>query len=98
MVGFCIHSCYYNLSTFSVVSGYLFVLLNCLCLSLPPEKAQANEQRYTKLKEKYTGLVQSHAELLRKVGVFFFVHTFAIIHVPINSLSSLKLFQTLKLP
>lgn len=32
-------------------------------------KAQANEQRYTKLKEKYTALVQSHADLLRKVGV-----------------------------
>uniref|UniRef100_A0A8C6U1M1 Huntingtin interacting protein 1 n=1 Tax=Neogobius melanostomus TaxID=47308 RepID=A0A8C6U1M1_9GOBI len=30
-------------------------------------KAQANEQRYTKLKEKYTELVQSHADLLRKV-------------------------------
>lgn len=34
----------------------------------PTEKAQANEQRYTKLKEKYTELVQSHADLLRKVG------------------------------
>uniref|UniRef100_A0A4W4FKD3 Huntingtin-interacting protein 1-related protein n=1 Tax=Electrophorus electricus TaxID=8005 RepID=A0A4W4FKD3_ELEEL len=32
-------------------------------------KAQANEQRYTKLKEKYTELVQSHADLLRKVDV-----------------------------
>ncbi|MEQ2204594.1 hypothetical protein XENOCAPTIV_015675, partial [Xenoophorus captivus] len=31
-------------------------------------KAQANEQRYTKLKEKYTELVQSHADLLRKVS------------------------------
>jgi len=31
------------------------------------EKAQANEQRYTKLKEKYSELVQSHADLLRKV-------------------------------
>uniref|UniRef100_A0A8C4E1R8 Huntingtin-interacting protein 1-related protein n=1 Tax=Dicentrarchus labrax TaxID=13489 RepID=A0A8C4E1R8_DICLA len=31
------------------------------------KKAQANEQRYTKLKEKYTELVQSHADLLRKV-------------------------------
>uniref|UniRef100_A0A8C9U6T7 Huntingtin interacting protein 1 n=1 Tax=Scleropages formosus TaxID=113540 RepID=A0A8C9U6T7_SCLFO len=30
-------------------------------------RAQANEQRYTKLKEKYTALVQSHADLLRKV-------------------------------
>ena len=68
---------YYNLST-RVVSGYLFFLLTRFCLSLPPEKAQANEQRYTKLKEKYTGLVQSHAELLRKVGVLFFlVHIFA---------------------
>lgn len=34
---------------------------------LLPGKAQANEQRYTKLKEKYTELVQSHADLLRKV-------------------------------
>uniref|UniRef100_A0A8C5BWM5 I/LWEQ domain-containing protein n=1 Tax=Gadus morhua TaxID=8049 RepID=A0A8C5BWM5_GADMO len=43
------------------------------------KKAQANEQRYTKLKEKYTGLVQSHAELLRKVGVLFFlVHIFKL--------------------
>uniref|UniRef100_A0A8B9J9U8 Huntingtin-interacting protein 1-related protein n=1 Tax=Astyanax mexicanus TaxID=7994 RepID=A0A8B9J9U8_ASTMX len=32
------------------------------------KKAQANEQRYTKLKEKYTELVQSHADLLRKVS------------------------------
>lgn len=31
-------------------------------------KAQANEQRYSKLKEKYSELVQSHADLLRKVG------------------------------
>uniref|UniRef100_A0A3P8YRC0 I/LWEQ domain-containing protein n=1 Tax=Esox lucius TaxID=8010 RepID=A0A3P8YRC0_ESOLU len=31
-------------------------------------KAVANEQRYTKLKEKYTELVQGHADLLRKVG------------------------------
>lgn len=31
-------------------------------------KAQANEQRYTKLKEKYSELVQNHADLLRKVG------------------------------
>uniref|UniRef100_A0A8C2XPF3 Huntingtin-interacting protein 1-related protein n=1 Tax=Cyclopterus lumpus TaxID=8103 RepID=A0A8C2XPF3_CYCLU len=31
------------------------------------KKAQANEQRYTKLKEKYSELVQSHADLLRKV-------------------------------
>uniref|UniRef100_A0A7N8Y5D1 Huntingtin-interacting protein 1-related protein n=1 Tax=Mastacembelus armatus TaxID=205130 RepID=A0A7N8Y5D1_9TELE len=31
-------------------------------------KAQANEQRYTKLKEKYTELVQGHADLLRKVS------------------------------
>lgn len=30
----------------------------------------ANEQRYVKLKEKYTELVQSHAYLLRKVGPF----------------------------
>lgn len=45
----------------------------CVCVSLYvftrllPGKAQANEQRYTKLKEKYTELVQSHADLLRKV-------------------------------
>lgn len=38
----------------------------------PTEKAQANEQRYTKLKEKYTELVQSHADLLRKVGPISF--------------------------
>lgn len=31
-------------------------------------KAQANEQRYSKLKEKYNELVQNHAALLRKVG------------------------------
>lgn len=31
-------------------------------------KAQANEQRYSKLKEKYSELVQNHADLLRKVG------------------------------
>lgn len=31
-------------------------------------KAQANEQRYSKLKEKYNELVQNHADLLRKVG------------------------------
>uniref|UniRef100_A0AAQ4NX89 I/LWEQ domain-containing protein n=1 Tax=Gasterosteus aculeatus aculeatus TaxID=481459 RepID=A0AAQ4NX89_GASAC len=31
------------------------------------KKAQANEQRYSKLKEKYSELVQSHADLLRKV-------------------------------
>lgn len=36
-------------------------------------KAQANEQRYTKLKEKYTELVQSHADLLRKVSVFIYL-------------------------
>lgn len=30
-------------------------------------KAQANEQRYSKLKGKYSELVQSHADLLRKV-------------------------------
>uniref|UniRef100_A0A8C5BR49 I/LWEQ domain-containing protein n=1 Tax=Gadus morhua TaxID=8049 RepID=A0A8C5BR49_GADMO len=48
------------------------------------KKAQANEQRYTKLKEKYTGLVQSHAELLRKVGVLFFlVHIFPWFIIPI---------------
>lgn len=35
-------------------------------------KAQANEQRYTKLKEKYTELVQNHADLLRKVGSHVF--------------------------
>ncbi|KAK1900232.1 Huntingtin-interacting protein 1 [Dissostichus eleginoides] len=33
------------------------------------KKAQANEQRYTKLKEKYSELVQSHADLLRKMTV-----------------------------
>uniref|UniRef100_A0A8C5GQ75 Huntingtin-interacting protein 1-related protein n=1 Tax=Gouania willdenowi TaxID=441366 RepID=A0A8C5GQ75_GOUWI len=32
------------------------------------KKAQANEQRYSKLKEKYTELVQSHADLLRRVS------------------------------
>jgi hypothetical protein len=37
-------------------------------------KAQANEQRYSKLKEKYTELVQSHADLLRKVGQPGLVH------------------------
>lgn len=31
-------------------------------------RAQANEQRYSKLKEKYSELVQNHADLLRKVG------------------------------
>ena len=31
-------------------------------------KAQANEQRYSRLKEKYSELVQNHADLLRKVG------------------------------
>uniref|UniRef100_A0AAX7U7Z3 I/LWEQ domain-containing protein n=1 Tax=Astatotilapia calliptera TaxID=8154 RepID=A0AAX7U7Z3_ASTCA len=46
----------------------------CVCVSLYvftrllPGKAQANEQRYTKLKEKYTELVQSHADLLRKAA------------------------------
>lgn len=41
---------------------------NCVsCVCFYTEKAQANEQRYTKLKEKYTELVQSHADLLRKV-------------------------------
>lgn len=30
-------------------------------------RAQANEQRYSKLKEKYSELVQNHADLLRKV-------------------------------
>lgn len=32
-------------------------------------RAQANEQRYSKLKEKYSELVQNHADLLRKVGL-----------------------------
>lgn len=36
----------------------------------PAGKAQANEQRYSKLKEKYSELVQNHADLLRKVGPY----------------------------
>lgn len=40
---------------------------SCVFVCLLQGKAQANEQRYTKLKEKYTELVQSHADLLRKV-------------------------------
>uniref|UniRef100_A0A8C8JTP5 Huntingtin-interacting protein 1-related protein n=1 Tax=Oncorhynchus tshawytscha TaxID=74940 RepID=A0A8C8JTP5_ONCTS len=36
-------------------------------------RAQATEQRYTKLKEKHTELVSSHAELLRKVQNLTFV-------------------------
>lgn len=41
--------------------------MSCVDVCFYTEKAQANEQRYTKLKEKYTELVQSHADLLRKV-------------------------------
>lgn len=41
--------------------------VSCVDVCFYTEKAQANEQRYTKLKEKYTELVQSHADLLRKV-------------------------------
>lgn len=48
-----------------MLSPVLITLSVFLCLL--PGKAQANEQRYTKLKEKYTELVQSHADLLRKV-------------------------------
>lgn len=35
--------------------------------SPPPEKANATEIRYTKLKEKHSELINTHAELLRKV-------------------------------
>ncbi len=44
------------------------ILVVYLCFFFFVGKAQANEQRYTKLKEKYTELVQSHADLLRKVN------------------------------
>lgn len=33
------------------------------------EKASATEIRYTKLKEKHSELINTHAELLRKVGL-----------------------------
>ena len=36
--------------------------------SAPTEKASATEARYNKLKEKHSELVNTHAELLRKVG------------------------------
>lgn len=36
-------------------------------LSSCPEKANATEIRYTKLKEKHSELINTHAELLRKV-------------------------------
>lgn len=46
-------------------------VLGCLrghCGSLTPaEKASATEIRYTKLKEKHSELINTHAELLRKV-------------------------------
>lgn len=34
----------------------------------PAEKASATEARYNKLKEKHSELINTHAELLRKVG------------------------------
>lgn len=42
-------------------------LLRSLRVSPPAEKANATEIRYTKLKEKHSELINTHAELLRKV-------------------------------
>ena len=38
--------------------------------SVPTEKASATEARYNKLKEKHSELINTHAELLRKVGPY----------------------------
>lgn len=41
-------------------------------------KAQTTEQRYVKLKEKYSELVQNHADLLRKVMLSYFPPLFNV--------------------
>lgn len=57
-------------SPFPLLHSFSRKQRNTLSLSVA-EKAQATEQRYTKLKEKYSELVQNHADLLRKVAFLY---------------------------
>lgn len=61
------------LSLFYGVITPLFLSVTGQVLSVSVTgKAQTTEQRYVKLKEKYSELVQNHADLLRKVMLHHF--------------------------